>query len=131
MKLAILFAMLPREVHERMLDRCSMQWNSLKEEDVAKAVRSSTLEAKELAKSRREQGVPIPMDISEIGQGPAEPGVEARGGNYDWREDEWATEEEWKEYEVDTIGKGFAKGSKGKGKGKSCFLCGEVGHMQY
>ena len=45
-RLAILYSMLPREIHERMLDRCSMQWSSLREDDVAKAVLSMIDESK-------------------------------------------------------------------------------------
>ena len=54
-RLAILYGMLPREIQEKVLDRCRIQWSSLRESDVATTVQSVLEEVKEIAKSRREQ----------------------------------------------------------------------------
>ena len=70
-RLAILYGMLPREIQEKVLDRCRIQWSSLRETDVANTVQSVLEEVKEIAKSRREQCVPSPMGISEVARYPA------------------------------------------------------------
>ena len=118
-RLAILYGMLPREIQEKMLDRCRTQWSHLKDEEVAKTFRSIVDEAKDIAKSRREQCLPSPMDISEIHQCAEEAAAD------DWRT-QGGSPNDWAEHEVNAIWSG--KG-KGKGKGKVCFNCGEIGHF--
>ena len=65
-KLAILYRMMPREVQEKLLDKCRVQWSTVKDDDVTRTVVAVLEEVKELAKSHREQLVPIPMDISHV-----------------------------------------------------------------
>ena len=126
-RLAILYGMLPREIQEKVLDRCRIQWSSLRETDVATTVQSVLEEVKEIAKSRREQCVPSPMDISEVVGCPAwvmDDGQEAPADP-----DEWGPHGSWAEMDVQAIYKGSSKGFKGKGKGKTCFGCGQPGHF--
>ena len=54
-RLAILYGMLPREVQERVLDRCRIQWTSIRDDDLARTVQSVVEEVTELAKARRDQ----------------------------------------------------------------------------
>ena len=37
-KLAILYGMMPREVQERLLDKCRGQWSTMKDDDIARTV---------------------------------------------------------------------------------------------
>ena len=117
-----------------MLDRCRTQWSQLKEEEVLKTFRSIVDEAKELAKTRREQSTPSPMDVSEIQRIPHEVvGVDTCGKpGAIWNEADWLPYDEYGECEVSAIWNGYGKGAKGKGKnkGKTCFNCGGSGHFQ-
>ena len=138
-KLAILYGMMPREVQERLLDKCRVQWSTMKDEDVARTVVAVLEEVKELAKSRREQIIPVPMDISHMVQTPSDPQPTTKFTMQDeCAGDEWAGYEEWCDWRendvnVNLIGKGFGggKGGKGKGKSRSCFTCGALGHMSW
>ena len=123
-RLAVLYGMLPREVQERVLDKCRIQWSSLRGEDVTRTVQSVIEEVKELAKARRDQCVPTPMDISVVAGGDTT-GAQPIGGD----EDDWLQQDDWQEADVQAVYKGAGKGMKGKSKGKSCFNCGGVGHF--
>ena len=61
--------MLPREVQEKVLDRCRIQWTSIRDDDLKRTVQSVMEEVKELAKARRDQCTPTPMDVSAIAGG--------------------------------------------------------------
>ena len=120
-KLAVLYGMLPQAIQERMLDKSRTQWGHINDDEVARTFRAIVDEAKDIAKSRREQCVPSPMDISEVHQEALNPS----GGSL---EDEW---DEWQDYNVNAIWYGASKGKgKSKGKSKVCFNCGNAGHFQ-
>ena len=60
-RLAVLYGMLPLEDQEEVLDRCRIQWSSLRDDDVTRTEQSVIEEAQELAKARRDQCVPTPI----------------------------------------------------------------------
>ena len=126
-RLAILYGMLPREIQEKVLDRCRIQWSSLRETDVSNTVLSVLEEVKEIAKSRREQCVPFPMEISEVAGYPV--WAMGDGNEAPTDHDEWWQPKSWDEADVQAIYKGSSKGFKGKGKGKTCYGCGQPGHF--
>ena len=76
-KHAILYGMLPKEIQERALDKCSIQWNNVKEE-VGQTVRAIVEEAKSIAKTGREQYTSEPMAVYAIG-GATEGGTSHHG----------------------------------------------------
>ena len=92
-KLAILYGMLPREVQEKLLDKCRIQWSQMREEDVSRTVAVVLEEVKDIAKARREQIIPMPMDISQVAD---DPNANTKIRN-DWGGDvdEWAGFDEW------------------------------------
>ena len=100
-RLAVLYGMLPREVQEKVLDKCRIQWSSLREEDVTRTVQSVIEEVKELAKARRDQCVPTPMDISVVAGGDTT-GAQPIGGD----EDDWLQQDGWQEADVQAVYKG-------------------------
>ena len=53
-QLAALFGMLPSELQERALDKCSGQWDGVQESDTARIVAALKMEMKGVAKARDE-----------------------------------------------------------------------------
>ena len=51
-KVATLYGMLPKDLQERVLDRCAISWDSAKEEDAAMILARLKEEVKNIAKSR-------------------------------------------------------------------------------
>ena len=117
-RLPLLYGMLPREVQEKVLDRCRIQWSSLRDDDVTRTVQSVIKEFKELAKARGDQCVPTPMDVSAVA------GDDTADAHPSGGEDDWFQHDDWQDIEVQAVYKGAGKGVKGKSKGKSCFNCG-------
>jgi hypothetical protein len=110
-KLAALYGMLPKEFQEKLLDKCSVNWDTIKEEEAEKILTVSKEELKNIAKSRKEASRPVPMDCDAVA---AE----------EMKEDDWGSQG-YTEAEIDNIGKGGGKG----GKGGDCYFCGERGHF--
>ena len=116
MKVAVLYAMLPKDLQERVLDKCAVNWDNAKEADAAVILGRVKEEVKNIAKSRRDMVTPKPMEVDKVN---AEWDGEADQDNYE--------EEDFKEDgEVCFVGKGKGKG-KGAFKGV-CFACGAFGH---
>ena len=127
--------MLPREIQEKLLDKWRIQWSQMREEDVSRTVLAVLEEVKEIAKARREQVIPTPMDISRVAD---DPNAGTKNHVRDWGgdADDWAGFGEWNEWRdgeasVNMIGKGAGKNGKGKGKGTMCYTCGMVGHLSW
>jgi hypothetical protein len=134
MKVAVLYSMLPKELQEKVLDECSVNWDGTSETMAAEKFNKIKNNVKNLAKSRREMMGPKPMEVDR---------VKACWGDY--AEDEWDTcwdkvglpkdehnhdgEDEEHAF-VQYVG---AKGGKKGGKGfqGNCYLCGEFGHSQW
>ena len=122
LKVAVLYGMLPKDLQERALDKCAINWDQTKESDATTILTKIKEEVKNVAKSRRDMITPKPMEVDQVA---------AEGEDQQYGE-EYPNQDG--ELEVNYVGKGggnyySAKGSKGKGKGKgACFTCGEHGH---
>ena len=132
--MAVLYAILPKDLQEKVLDECSVNWDGIQESQAADKFTKIKANIKNIAKSRREMMGPKPMEVDRV-----------KASWADWAVDEWETvwnkqepEKEASEQEstseeaayVQYIG---AKGGKKGGKGfqGNCYLCGEFGHSQW
>ena len=104
MNLAIVYWMLPAEMQEisRVLDRCSVQWDQVRDDEIDKKVKSIVEDVKNVAKTRRDQATPAPIDVGAVS---AEGAVEAGHGEEEQGDG-------WPEYEINAIGKGYGTGWK-------------------
>ena len=134
MKVAVLYSMLPKDLQEKVLDECSVNWDGINETEAAEKFMKIKSNVKNLAKSRREMMGPKPMEVDRV-----------KASWADWAEDDWdtlwgKTEPEKDDHDTGTnceehafvqyIG---AKGGKKGGKGFQghCYVCGEFGHSQW
>ena len=58
MKVAVLYAMLPEDLQERVLDKCAVSWDGSKERDAEATFNKVREEIKNIAKSRRDMVTP-------------------------------------------------------------------------
>ena len=115
LKVAVLYGMLPKDLQERALDKCAINWDQTREGDATTILTKIKEEVKNIAKSRRDMVTPKPMEVDNIqadwqGWGPSE----------EWQEEQAPSDEgqESAEFDINYVG----KGAKGKGKGK-CWTC--------
>ena len=108
MKVAVLYAMLPKDLLEKVLGKCAVNWDGVKDKEAENIYVKVKEEIKNIAKSRRDMITPKPMEVDKI-------------------KAEWADEAEQEEdHEAETegdicaVGKGFK--CKGKGKGKGAYF---------
>ena len=114
-KVATLYGMLPKDLQERVLDRCAISWDKANEQDAAAILTRLKEEVKNIAKSRREMQLPKPMEVDEVMSGESGEQEDEQG---------WGEESEENIYQVGQ--------SKGKGKGKgACYSCGQLGHRAF
>ena len=107
MKIALLYAMLPKELQDRILDKCAVIWSKTTTADFHTYI-SIKEDVKNISKSRKDQGTPQPMDgvvfTNHVQYDWRLEGAEDSGqlgaGGYDQCED----------VHVDYIGKGKGKG---------------------
>ena len=117
LRLAVMYSMLPKDLQERVLDKCAISWDGTKEQEAMMIFSKIREEVKNVAKSRRDMITPKPMEVDNVYDewswwgGPGT----AADSNVENNETDEA-----EEYGVNYIG-------KGKGKGK-CWTCGEPGH---
>ena len=126
MKVAVLYSMLPKDLQERVIDECAVNWDETPEETARVLFVKIKNQIKNIAKSRREMSGPKPMEVDAV---------------MDWSEwSSWGQQEgtcehsgekegEHEEAYVQYIGKGGKKG--GKGFQGRCYACGEFGHSQW
>ena len=123
MKVAVLYSMLPKDLQEKVLDKCAVNWDGVSKEEAVNIYIKVRDEVKNIAKSRRDMITPKPMEVDHV------------QANWGWWEDEGkeelagddARERDEHENEINFVGNFAGKGYKGKGKGK-CWTCGEAGH---
>lgn len=121
MKVAVLYAMLPKDLQERVLDRCAVHWDGVKEEEALIIYSRVKEEIKNIAKSRRDMNTPKPMEVDRV-----------QAANWEWwqwpgeRGDEEEEKKEDKEEGQEEENNVHYVG-KGKGKGQ-CWTCGAFGH---
>ena len=132
MKVAVLYSMLPKDLQEKVLDECAINWDATKESQANELFVKLKTSIKNIAKSRREAQGPKPMEVDRVS-----------GAWADWSEDDWGDgaatnldhsagdgEQSGEEAYVQYIGKGGGK-KGGKGFQGHCFKCGEFGHSQW
>ena len=66
MKVAVLYAMLPKDLQERVLDKCAVSWDGAKEDEAASIYNVVKEEVKNIAKSRRDMSTPKPMEVDRV-----------------------------------------------------------------
>ena len=66
MKMAVLFAMLPKDLQEKVLDKCAVGWDKAKEQETALIFNRVKEEVKNVAKSRRDMIISKPLDVDAI-----------------------------------------------------------------
>ena len=114
-KVAVLYSMLPKDLQEKVLDKCAVSWDRAKEADAMTIFSKIKEEVKNIAKSRRDMSTPRPMEVDKVWA------EQPWDDDYDEDQDEHHEDEG----EVNYVGKG---GHKGKGKGKgAAYSCGEMG----
>ena len=111
MKVAVLHAMLPKDLQERVLDKCAVNWDGAKEAEAAAIYGKVKEEVKNIAKSRREMITPKPMEVD---------GVHT---DWAWWNDEAKETTDNHEQELETDENRINYVGKGKGKGKNKGEC--------
>ena len=133
MKLTALYGMLLREFQEKMLDKCSVNWGHVKDDEAIKILAATKEEMRNIARSRRDAITLTPMGCDQIAgqaQGGGEnehmsmhPGSSHREDGYSVHED--GGDGEGGYLEIDAI-----KGGKGGPKGeRRCYNCNGTGHF--
>jgi hypothetical protein len=126
MKVAVMYSMLPKDMQEKVLDTCTVAWDSTNEGDAGLLYQKVKAQVKNVAKARREMMGPKPMEVDRVS-----------GSWADWTVEEWEVEQENGEDHghgesdmtmVQYIGE-KGGGKKGGFQGH-CYICGEYGHSQ-
>ena len=136
MKVAVLYSMLPKDLQEKALDKCGVNWDSTDEHKAGEIYERVKQEVKNIARSRREMVVPKPMEVdrvwNEVDVSSWGPGAwdDEHDNDHEHRHDHNHEHEDLNDSYVQYVGKGVRKGS-GKGFQRHCYLCGEFGHSQY
>ncbi len=130
-KVAVLYAMMPKDLQEKVLDACAVNWDETSESDAGQLYTKIKAQLRSVAKARREMAGPKPMEVDQ---------VTAWG---DWSGTwggEWGDKSEEEENDFDNkggeeayiqhIGKGGGK-KGGKGFQGHCYVCDEFGHSQW
>ncbi len=81
MKVAVLYAMLPEDLQERVRDKSAVNWDKGKESDAGVILNNIKEEVKNIAKSRRDMSTLKPMEVDKVWAeqaGPARPRLTTR-----------------------------------------------------
>jgi hypothetical protein len=66
MQVAVFYGMLPKDLQERVLDKCAVSWDKVREKDAGDILMRVKEEVKNIAKSRREMHGPKPMEVDRV-----------------------------------------------------------------
>ena len=66
MKVAVLYSMLPKDLQERVLDECAVNWDETPEKEAAEMFTKLKGQIKNIAKSRREMIGPKPVEVDGV-----------------------------------------------------------------
>ena len=113
-KVAVLFAMLPKDLQERVLDKCAVNWNGAKEAEAAAIYGKVKEEVENIAKSRREMITPKPMEVDRVQT------------DWAWWNDEAKETTDNHEQELETDENQINNVGKGKGQGKTTESAGHA-----
>ena len=127
-QVAVLYGMMPKDLQEKILDECAVNWDQTNEGQAAALLLRIKSNVRNVAKARREMAGPRPMEVDHVSA---------------W--EEWAWGDEWDdgngmeengneekeegEAYIRYVGKGGGK-KGGKGFQGHCYACGEFGHSQ-
>ena len=132
-KVAVLYAMMPKDLQEKVLDACAVNWDETTEGDAGKLYNKVKSQLRNLAKARREMQGPKPMEVDRVsawadcsGDWGAEWGIDTEAEESHNHDDNKGHEEAY----VQFIGKGGGK-KGGKGFQGHCYTCGAFGHSQW
>ena len=64
--MAVLYAVLSKDLQEKVLDKCAVSWDKAKEQEASLIFSRVKEEVKNVAKSRRDMIIPKPMDVDAI-----------------------------------------------------------------
>lgn len=128
MKVAVLYSMLPKDLQERVIDECAVNWDETPEHVAGALFTKVKGQIKNIAKSRREMSGPKPMEVDAVTSWEEWSGWGEH--NHESKDEHGEKTEESEEAYVQFIGKGGKKGG-GKGFQGKCYSCGEFGHSQW
>ena len=130
-RVAVLYGMMPKDLQEKILDACAVNWDQTTETQAAELLTKIKSNVRNVAKARREMAGPKPMEVDRVSS------WEEWSGNWggewgDGNEVEENTGEEKDDGEANIryVGKGGGK-KGGKGFQGHCYVCGEFGHSQW
>ena len=69
MKVAVLYSMLPKDLQEKVLDECAMNWDETPEAEAGVLFTKIREHIWNIAKSRREMSGSRPMEVEEVSNG--------------------------------------------------------------
>ena len=103
--MAVLNAMLPKDLQAKVLDKCAVIWDKAKEQEAALIFSMAKEEVKNVAMSRRDMIIPKPMDIDTI-------------NNDHWTDEHTYDHDDSHDTEEDGNVRLVGRDNKGQGKGK-------------
>lgn len=65
-KMAVFYSMLRKELQERVLDKCAVNWEMGKEDDAGNIRARVQEDVKNISKSRRDMATPNPMEVDQV-----------------------------------------------------------------
>ena len=128
-KVAVLYGMMPKDLQEKILDECAVNWDETSEGEAATLLTKIKANVRNVAKARRELAGPKPMEVDRVSA------WEEWNWSGDWcgeneAEENKSEEKDEGEANIRYVGKGGGK-KGGKGFQGNCYVCGEFGHSQY
>ena len=128
-KVAVLYGMMPKDLQEKILDECAVNWDQTSEGEAATLLTKIKANVRNVAKARRELAGPRPMEVDRVSA------WEEWNWGGDWcdeneTEENKSEEKDEGEANIRYVGKGGGK-KGGKGFQGNCYVCGEFGHSQY
>ena len=130
-KVAVLYGMMPKDLQEKVLDACAVNWDETTESEAKQLYTKIKAQLRNIAKARREMAGPKPMEVDHVaawGEWPG--GWSGECGDQVETEEDHYDEKGGDEAHVQYIGKGGGK-KGGKGFQGYCYTCGEFGHSQW
>ena len=125
-KVAVLYGMMPKDLQEKILDECAVNWDETSEGEAATLLTKIKANVRNVAKARRELAGPRPMEVDRVSA------WEEWNWDGDWGEENETEENKSEEKDegeanISYVGKGGGK-KGGKGFQGNCYVCGEFGH---
>ena len=65
-KVAVLYGMMPKDLQEKILDECAVNWDQTSEAQAAELLTKIKSNVRNVAKDRRERSGPRPMEVDRV-----------------------------------------------------------------